>query len=523
MIFVTVGLHNQGFERLIKKMDEIAEKIDEEVIIQIGHSKYIPKYAKSFKFEDDFSKLNILNKSARVVVCHGGVGSIIAALEQKTPVIAVPRLKKYGEVIDDHQLEIVRRLSEEGKIGVVYDINKLEDILFTDKAYLMQNNKNQLVDSLRKHLNEMNQQKNFDGNKNKKIVKSFNIHGLVKFRIIYSDNLIKLHFNRVFNEYNYFLSETLENYDFVVVFENFVPTTENSIILEDGKYIIKQNYIYIEDSYKSAKWRLEIQNFEDNQPTIVRISSNILGSLFVTSWIVDFIIRWKLDTKGYPMVHGSCVAKNGNAFLFPARSGAGKTTVALHLVEKGYSFLGDDFLILCNNEILCFPSMLNIFMYNLTPLIYANLSFYKKISLHIKNLIYKLSFGYAKFLTPVDLTKIIPDRISEKARLKSICILLSSDRFEVKALTKEECIKYLLFNNKLDSFPFHKYIMEYAYVFPESNLAKYWHMHERNLKNSIDDNIPMYLVKVPRKYDSSTFEKLSKIIEESIEVQVLEA
>ncbi|MDI6655433.1 MAG: beta-1,4-galactosyltransferase, partial [Candidatus Hydrothermarchaeota archaeon] len=43
MIFVTVGTHNQSFERLVKKADEIAGKIGEKVVIQTGHTKYKPK------------------------------------------------------------------------------------------------------------------------------------------------------------------------------------------------------------------------------------------------------------------------------------------------------------------------------------------------------------------------------------------------------------------------------------------------------------------------------------------------
>ena len=50
MIFVTDGTHYQGFDRLITKMDEVAGKIDDEVAIQIGSSKYHPKNAKWFTF-----------------------------------------------------------------------------------------------------------------------------------------------------------------------------------------------------------------------------------------------------------------------------------------------------------------------------------------------------------------------------------------------------------------------------------------------------------------------------------------
>jgi UDP-N-acetylglucosamine transferase subunit ALG13 len=129
MIFVTVGSHTQGFERLVKKMDEIASLINEEVIIQIGSSKYKPKNAKYFDSINDFQKIQELNRKARVVVCHGGAGAIITALEQGTPVIAVPRLKRYNEHINDHQIELVDALVKIGKIIAVYDIEMLDRAL----------------------------------------------------------------------------------------------------------------------------------------------------------------------------------------------------------------------------------------------------------------------------------------------------------------------------------------------------------------------------------------------------------
>lgn len=128
MIFVTVGNHYQGFERLLKKMDEIAGSMDEKVIMQIGHTNYKPINAEYFDF-NTYPEIQELNRKARVVVCHGGEGAIITALEQGASVISVPRLKRYGEHSNDHQLDIVNAMAEEGKIMAVYDIDGLEDAL----------------------------------------------------------------------------------------------------------------------------------------------------------------------------------------------------------------------------------------------------------------------------------------------------------------------------------------------------------------------------------------------------------
>lgn len=127
MIFVTVGMHTQGFGRLIREMDEVAGRINEEVIMQIGHTGYVPRNAEYFQFTSE-EELKGLCQRARVVVSHGAM-TIIDALERGAAVVAVPRLKEYGEHINDHQLYFVQELEKDGKVTAVYDIGKLEEAL----------------------------------------------------------------------------------------------------------------------------------------------------------------------------------------------------------------------------------------------------------------------------------------------------------------------------------------------------------------------------------------------------------
>lgn len=128
MIFVTVGTHYQGFERLIKKMDEIAGRIDEEVIMQIGHTKYEPKNARWFRFLEYREMLELIQQS-NVVICHGGAGTLLDSLWFNKPIIIVPRLKRFNEVYDDHELELAEALESAGKAIAVYDIETLEEAI----------------------------------------------------------------------------------------------------------------------------------------------------------------------------------------------------------------------------------------------------------------------------------------------------------------------------------------------------------------------------------------------------------
>ena len=130
MIFVAVGTHDQGFERLVRKIDDLVEekKIRDNVIIQTGYTEYKPKVCKWFKFASPQEFEKICKKSS-LIITHAGVGSIMTCLKFSKSIIVVPRLKKFNEHRDDHQLQITKELEKQGKILAVYDISKLESTI----------------------------------------------------------------------------------------------------------------------------------------------------------------------------------------------------------------------------------------------------------------------------------------------------------------------------------------------------------------------------------------------------------
>jgi len=144
-------MHTKGFDRLLKKMDEIAATSGEEVVMQIGHTNFRPQTAKWFDFTTE-EGIKEWCKKARVVVTQPAM-SILDAQEQNKPVIAVPRLQKYDEVIDDHQLDFARHLEKEGKVIAVYDVDKLEETLrrMDPKPMKLVRDK-RLVNALRKYI-----------------------------------------------------------------------------------------------------------------------------------------------------------------------------------------------------------------------------------------------------------------------------------------------------------------------------------------------------------------------------------
>ena len=157
MIFVTVGTHYQGFERLIQKMDKIAAEIDDEVIMQTGYTKYEPRNAKWFKFMEYDEILNIYKK-ADIIVSHAGAGTLLDAMSFEKRVIVVPRLKKFDEHIDDQQLELAEALKNSGRATAVYNIEKLGEIVTNSiSSYYSESNGNKLAIFLNDYLKGIKQ------------------------------------------------------------------------------------------------------------------------------------------------------------------------------------------------------------------------------------------------------------------------------------------------------------------------------------------------------------------------------
>lgn len=110
MIFVTLGTQNKSFERLLKAIEKEIERgnIDDDVIVQAGTTIYKSDKMKIFDMIP-MKKFDDLLEKADYIICHGGVGTILNALKKEKKVLAVPRLSKYREHVNDHQKQIVEQ------------------------------------------------------------------------------------------------------------------------------------------------------------------------------------------------------------------------------------------------------------------------------------------------------------------------------------------------------------------------------------------------------------------------------
>ena len=128
MIFVTVGSQKFQFNRLLKKIDDLISEgiISETVFAHTGASDYIPQ---NYAYENFLDRMEFARKISECdkVITHGGTGVIIGSVKKGKKVLAVPRYAKYGEHVDDHQLQLLHQFDELGIIIACYDLEELGD------------------------------------------------------------------------------------------------------------------------------------------------------------------------------------------------------------------------------------------------------------------------------------------------------------------------------------------------------------------------------------------------------------
>lgn len=130
MILVTLGTQDKDFSRLLKAVEKQIKKgnINDKVVAQLGTTKYESDLMETFDLIPS-DKFNELMNECDIVITHGGVGSIISGLNNNKIVIAAARLSKYGEHVNDHQLQIIKKFVKAGYILELKDFDKLDKVL----------------------------------------------------------------------------------------------------------------------------------------------------------------------------------------------------------------------------------------------------------------------------------------------------------------------------------------------------------------------------------------------------------
>lgn len=154
MILVTLGTQKQEFTRVLDAIEK--SKINDEIIVQAGHTKYESKKMEIFDFIS-YDEMAELVDRADYIITHGGTGSIVEPLKKGKKIIACARMQKYGEHVDNHQEELVSIFSEQGYILELKDGESLDDVMkktesFVPKKY--ESNTQNFISKLKQKIEE---------------------------------------------------------------------------------------------------------------------------------------------------------------------------------------------------------------------------------------------------------------------------------------------------------------------------------------------------------------------------------
>lgn len=311
--------------------------------------------------------------------------------------------------------------------------------------------------------------------------------------------------------------DRVDNPDIVLRIGRFTPSLGGCHLI-DHQYYVKDGYLYCRDSSGRAVWEVEISGW-DAETTIMNIWSRVrdietfVNPDYLPHNFLRVIIEYKLAQKRYFMLHSAGVSKDGQAHLLASRGGAFKTSLCLDFARQGYGVLGDDRVILHDDDVLSFPYGSRVFNFMVQHLTSENdWGLVNKV-----RLLRYLKKGKSMAFSPVTPT-----------RLKSVFFLVRGNGEEnnhilVREVKVAEAVDKLAYNNQLEDFmtlsekgissaPFFRYRLACSFVLPRSKVASYEENFKRGLAGVLD-KVSFYQVELPPRYTPETFQQVKELIE----------
>jgi hypothetical protein len=346
---------------------------------------------------------------------------------------------------------------------------------------------------------------------------NYNIHNILNFQInvIKQDRILK----GLSSPFSFFeIKDEIKKPDIILNIGKFVPSNNDCYVV-DHKYHIKANYFYCKDLKGRVIWEVEIFGFEDGK-TIINFDSKFLGpevfffpkSFLAQEMVLRPVITYKLIQKGYFLIHAGGINYNSSAYIFAGRGGSNKTAIILDFIKSGFDYLGDDWVILGSDKVLCFPLHLGQFSFSAKTGRFpteSDSNFSDKIHYYLWR-----STDYNN----------VP--IVQSSSLKTLFLLSKTnspnEAIHIKTLNPKEATKRLISNSMAEEMVgvtimgrnfnnFHNYMLAYSFIFPDSHIATYWEKLEVGL-SAILEKASVYELKVPKVYNESIFNQIKKVM-----------
>lgn len=325
------------------------------------------------------------------------------------------------------------------------------------------------------------------------------IHDLLSIQMI-SENTYSP-FDDVNRPLSYFKTDRDVSPDIRLKIGRFEPSIDDCTII-DHKYHVKDNYIYCNGFSGLSRWRFEVFGFESGDVEInfwgggFGIRQNAVPDALPQNILLRPLIELRLLEKGYVLIHGLGIEKNGFAHLFCGRGGTHKTRMGMDAVNRfGFRLIGDDRVIMGRaREILSFP------VYHKTFSCRAHLN-------------RGVTSPLDKVRIAMCLMRSRPEwsEIADRSCLRDLSIVArrhGASRIREKDCETSEAVDKLSASNKCEMTcnPFHELMLAYSFVFPESRIARYWTAFTRTV-NDIVRTLKIKEIEMPDIYVEEQFAK----------------
>lgn len=347
--------------------------------------------------------------------------------------------------------------------------------------------------------------------------KYYNIHNLLTFSIEGDEKRIE----HLCKQCEYFLVDRIDNEEDIKIyigqFKNITETSAEYVCV-NRKYCVGENVVYAEDMYKTASWKMQIEGLDAKQ-TKFYFDGNGWTKYILHKSFVEALIRYKLNAKGYFMVHSSSVSINGKGVIFPASPEAGKTSTMLNYLNMNQKFMSDDFSLFGNGMAYAYPTPITLHSHNLKRHTFLGdiLSAKEKREIWWRTLVLKLTFGLGDISYKVDIWTKKGMEVAASVPLAGCFFLTkySGNVVKVKEITKKEMVEKLMVVNYYETVLFEGYLKAYYYKnFPSRN-EEFWNKMRENIAQNLNEE-SYYEIYLPKRYSINEFMEVKNLLEKLI-------
>lgn len=338
----------------------------------------------------------------------------------------------------------------------------------------------------------------------------YNFHNLLK--VIINRDKEHTFFDKFNLKFSYFEVDDVIQPEIILNIGDFQSLNRKKYTI-DHKYHIDSGYLFCSESNRRISWKIEIIDLESECTTIniscqTRGVNGLIYPDFFPQNILLKIIEYRLFLKDYYLVHGAAVSKGEDAYVLVGRGGSFKTSICMDLIRNyGYSYLGDDRIIIGDGKVFAFPINANVFGY-------------MKQNMDNENawgIQHKIKCFY-----DTQKGKKYPIGVTESAKITKILVINKTNKKDltVKNLPLTAFGNLLLNNNRLEDFidiqfleiynaPFFRYCLAYANIFPNSSLNVFLNEFGEQLKTILLDK-EITLVEIPDRYSSAIADRIQQ-------------